>query len=217
MGWGYDVVIPMNERDPSRSVNEKNKARSRAIKTRVASPGIIQSFDPETQTVSVQLAIREKRYNDGEETWEEVPLLVDVPIVFPRAGGYLLTLPVQKGDECLVVFGDNCMDAWWQSGGVQNQIDCRRHDLSDGYAIPGPWSQPRIVPNYSTKSAQLRTESGEAYIELSGNSINIVGGTVSILGSSVVIGGSTMIDGKNFIGHKHSGVETGGGNTGGVA
>ena len=210
-------MIPMNERDPSGSVNEENKARSRAIKTRVASPGIIQCFDPVSQTVTVQLAIREKRYNDGEETWEEVPLLVDVPIVFPRAGGYLLTLPIQKGDECLVVFGDNCMDAWWQSGGIQNQIDCRRHDLSDGYAIPGPWSQPRVVQNYSTKSAQLRTESGEAYIELAGNAINIVGGTVTIQGSSVIIGGSTTIDGKNFIGHKHGGVETGGGNTGGVA
>lgn len=106
-------MIPMNERDPSRSVNEENKARSRAIKTRVASPGIIQSFDSTTQTVSVQLAIREKRYNDGEETWEDVPLLVDVPVVFPRAGGYLLTLPIAPGDECLVIFGDNCMDAWW--------------------------------------------------------------------------------------------------------
>ncbi|WP_281696853.1 Gp138 family membrane-puncturing spike protein [Acidaminococcus massiliensis] len=210
-------MIPMNERDPSRSVNEENKARSRAIKTRVASPGIIQSFDPETQTVSVQLAIREKRYNDGEETWEEVPLLVDVPIVFPRAGGYLLTLPVQKGDECLVIFGDNCMDAWWQSGGVQNQIDCRRHDLSDGYAIPGPWSQPRVIPNYSTKSAQLRTENGEAYIELSGNAINLVGGAITIQGNSVVIGGSTTIDGKGFIGHQHGGVKSGGDNTGGVA
>lgn len=210
-------MIPMNERDPSRSVNEENKARSRAIKTRVASPGIIQSFDSTTQTVSVQLAIREKRYNDGEETWEDVPLLVDVPVVFPRAGGYLLTLPIAPGDECLVIFGDNCMDAWWQSGGVQNQIDCRRHDLSDGYAIPGPWSQPRVISNYSTKSAQLRTENGEAYIELSGNAINLVGGVITIQGSSVVIGGSTTIDGKSFIGHTHTGVETGGGNTGGVA
>lgn len=210
-------MIPMNERDPSRSVNEENKARSRAIKTRVASPGIIQSFDSITQTASVQLAIREKRYNDGEEIWEDVPLLVDVPVVFPRAGGYLLTLPIAPGDECLVIFGDNCMDAWWQSGGVQNQIDCRRHDLSDGYAIPGPWSQPRVIPNYSTKSAQLRTENGEAYIELSGNAINLMGGVITIQGSSVVIDGSTTIDGKSFIGHTHTGVEIGGGNTGGVA
>ena len=63
------------------------------------------------------------------------------------------------------------MDAWWQSGGVQNQIDCRRHDLSDGYCIPGPWSQPRTIPNYSTSSAQLRTESGSSYIELEANDI----------------------------------------------
>lgn len=122
------------------------------------------------------------------ETWEDLPQLVDVPVVFPRAGGYVLTMPIKPGDECLVIFGDNCMDAWWQSGGVQNQIDCRRHDLSDGYCIPGPWSQPRTIPNYSTSSAQLRTESGSSYIELAGNDINIVAaGNIKIKGARIDI------------------------------
>lgn len=181
-------MIPLSELMPDRRQNQENFARERENNLRVASPGIIQSFDPEEQTVTVQLAIREKRLkNDGTEEWLDIPQLVDVPVVFPRAGGYVLTFPVKAGDECLVVFGDACMDAWWQSGGVQNQIDCRRHDLSDGYAILGPWSQPRRISNYSTSSVQLRNESGSAYIELSGDTVNIAGGVINIKGGRVNI------------------------------
>lgn len=182
-------MITLAERSANKRQNLENHARQREINLRVASPGIIQSFDAKEQTVVVQLAIREKRMNkDGEESWVEIPQLVDVPIVLPRAGGYALTLPIQPGDECLVVFGDTCMDAWWQSGGVQNQIDCRRHDLSDGYAVLAPWSQPRVLNNYSTNSVQLRTEDGSAYVEISGHDINIVtSGNINIRGARVNI------------------------------
>ncbi len=203
-------MITLDERDASPERQADIAGRRMANNLRVAMPGIVTSFNSKEQTVSVRCAVRERLTQDGTDSWVEIPVLVDVPIVLPRAGGYALTLPVKAGDECLVIFGDNCIDAWWQSGGVQNQIDLRRHDLSDSFAVLGPWSQPRVLPNYSTGSAQLRNESGSAYIEISGNTINIVAGTVNI-------GSSTKIDGKVFLAHKHSGVTTGGSNTGGVS
>ena len=209
-------MITTDERAPSERREQDLKLRQTVNNVRVAMPGIIQSFDATEQTVTVQCAIREKINMDGNLSWQEIPLLLDVPIIFPRAGNYILTMPIQAGDECLVVFGDSCMDAWWQSGGVQNQIDCRRHDLSDGYAIVGLYSQPRRITNYSTNTAQLRNLSGSAYVELSGNNVNIVGGNVTISATKVTIGGNTTIDGRVFMSHKHSGVQTGGGNTGGV-
>lgn len=180
-------MIDLNLRTPNVERQGELDARAAAIKTRVCMPGIIQSFDAAAQTVTVQPALREKMLADGNESWIDIPLLVDVPIVVPRAGGYALTLPIQAGDECLVVFGDMCMDGWWQSGGVQNQVECRRHDLSDGFAIIGVWSQPRVIPGYSTGSAQLRNDAGSAYVELAGDTINIVGGTVNIKAGRVNI------------------------------
>lgn len=180
-------MINLNERAPYDERQGQLDRRAAANKLRVAIPGIIQSFNSTEQTVTVQIAIREKINLDGNETWVDIPQLLDVPIVIPRAGGYCLTLPIQPGDECLVIFGDMCIDAWWQSGGVQNQIDCRRHDLSDGFAILGCWSQPKVVPNYSTGSAQLRNNDGTAYVEISGNTINIVGGIINIQGGTVNI------------------------------
>lgn len=181
-------MIPISELFPGKEEEEQNRETRQMNNLRVASPGIVQSFNAKEQTVTVKISIREKRVKpDGTEVWEDIPPLVDVPVVFPRGGGYVLTFPVQPGDECLVVFGDSCMDAWWQSGGIQNQIDCRRHDLSDGYAILGPWSQPRTIPDYSTSSVQLRTESGGACIEISGDTINIKAGTINIKGGKVYI------------------------------
>ena len=33
-------------------------------------------------------------------------------------------------------------DSWWQSGGIGVPIESRMHDLSDGFAILAPTSQP---------------------------------------------------------------------------
>lgn len=170
----------MAERDYNPNKEKELETRRAAIDLRVAIPGIIQSFDANTQTVVVNPAIRERLVFDGEEEWLNIPLLVDVPIVLPRAGGYSLTMPIKPGDECLVVFSDMCIDAWWQSGGTQNQVECRRHDLSDGFAIIGTWSQPRVISGYSTNSVQLRNDSGSSYVEIAGDTINIKAGTINL-------------------------------------
>lgn len=150
---------------------------------RVACPGIVQSFNAEEQTVTVQPAIRELiTQQDYSKQWVQLPLLQDVPIFMPRAGNYVLTMPPQVGDECLVIFSDMCIDAWWSYGGLQNQIETRRHDLSDAIAILGIWSQPKRINNYSTDSCQLRSLDGTAYIELKDNNINLVANSVKING-----------------------------------
>ncbi len=188
---------------------------SLGIELRVAAPGVIQSVDYKRQTCSVQLVIREKLNYDGHLQWVDVPPLPDVPFFVYSGGGYCLTLPVSVNDECLVVFGDTCMDAWWQSGGIQNQIDHRRHDLSDGFAVVGFRSQPHVVSGFSAGAAQLRNADGSACIEIAGSTINIQCSELTVNGKTTIQGGTT-IDGVSFLGHAHTGVEPGGGNTGGV-
>lgn len=150
---------------------------------RVAMPGIIEAFDPVTQTATIQPAIRELIANmDLSQEWVNIPLLLDVPVVLPRAGGFVLTMPVQKGTECLVIFADRCLDAFFSNGGVQNQLEMRKHDLSDGIAIIGMWSQPNVIPNYSTTAAELRSDDGSTFISLSPGEININAASVKING-----------------------------------
>jgi len=135
-----------------------------------ALPGIIQSFSGGGDfplTCAVQPAIKVLvRQQDGSIVSTQLPMLVDCPVQFPSGGNCTLTFPVAPGDECLVVFANRCIDAWWQSGGIQEQVEVRMHDLSDGFVLLGFRSKPRALPNVSTTATQLRSESGTTYVEM---------------------------------------------------
>lgn len=202
-----------------------------------AMPGIIQSTNIATNgqiTAVVQLAIAGVKQNpDGTVVSTPYPTLHDVPIIWQRGGNCTLTFPVAQGDECLVIFADRCIDQWWQNGGTDNyQAEVRLHDLSDGFAIVGPFSQKTQISNVSTTTVQLRSNDGQAYVELnpSGHIVNIVApGGVNITGPVSVTGtieatqnitsstdvkagsGSSAI---SLVNHVHSGVQSGGSNTG---
>lgn len=174
---------------------------------RVALPGIIQSFDAETITCTVQPAIKGV-ISDAQGRAQSValPLLVDVPVIFPRGGGVTLTFPVSAGDECLVVFGDRCIDFWWQNGGVQETIDPRQHDLSDAFAFVGPQSQAKKISGISLHAAQLRSDDGAAFVEVAAGhaiTVNTPGtlkataqGGVDVTAPTIVLNGNVTINGN---------------------
>lgn len=209
-----------------------------------AMPGIVQGVNLSAQTLSVQPAIQGSVTGpDGSTQTVNLPLLVDVPIVWPRAGGFALTFPIAPGDEVLVVFGARCIDSWWQSGGIGAQAEVRMHDLSDGFAILAPTSQPKVLGNVSSANVQLRDNSGSTFVEITpggvarvigASSIDVEAPTINLTGSTVNINGTTNITGTtNVVGqmnhsggglvtggitfgsHKHTGVQTGPSNTGG--
>jgi len=186
------------------------------------------------QTATVQPAITENvRQGQDEAKPMQLPLLTDVPVFFPRAGGYCLTFPVKPDDECLLVFSDMCIDGWWQSGGVQDQVETRRHDLSDAQALLGITSVPKAVKNYSIKSVMLRNEDKDSYFEIvdDDKTINIVGAekfnvttkddinettqknwNVNVKEKANHTSADTSLDSKAPMGIKGSGTELGGGN-----
>ncbi len=200
-----------------------------------AMPGIVQSVDFEKMTCSVQPTIQGTVENeDGTYQTVNLPVLVDVPIVFPSAGGFIITMPLAQNDEVLVVFASRCIDAWWQSGGIQRPMEARMHDLSDGFAIPGPRSQPRIPGGaISSTGVQIRNDAGTSYVEISADGkvklvapaeIDItapaimLNGAVTVSGalaaaSIAAAGGISGAGGVNLATHKHA-VTTAPGTTG---
>lgn len=107
----------------------------------VAIPGIVQSYDIVTQTVTVRPAITGSV--NGEKV--ELPLLLDVPVYFPGGSTCAITYAVKQGDDCLVVFADKNMDGWFTRGDIQEPFSDRRHDLSDGFALVGFRSLPKAI------------------------------------------------------------------------
>lgn len=205
-----------------------------------AMPGIVTAVNLSAQTVSVQPAIQGVVTSpDGSTQATNLPLLVDVPIVWPRAGGFALTFPIAAGDEVLVVFGSRCIDSWWQSGGVGAQAEARMHDLSDGFAILAPTSQPKKFSNVSSANVQLRDTAGTTFVEITpggkarvigataidiqaptinmsaSSAVNITAPTIAMNGQVTQASGSFSIGGITFGSHKHTGVQPGSGTSGG--
>ena len=140
-------MIPRSLNEQSGGVNGAASAvLSRALATiNCCLPGTVVSFDASVQTASVQPTVRKRIRTEKGVREMDYPLLENVPVLMIGGGDYALTFPVRKGDECIVLFSDSCIDAWWQSGGVQGQIVARQHDLSDGFAIVGFRSKPRAI------------------------------------------------------------------------
>lgn len=211
--------------------------RQKLFDLRVAAPAIVKEFDAVKQVVSVQIAMAELvQFPNGPE-WTAINPIFNVPVVLPRAGGFTLTMPIAPGDEGLLVFTDTMFDMWWVNGGqqppagaplTQTLHERRRHDLTDCFFIPGCWNQTRVLSSYSTDSAQLRSDDGTVTVDMDETGITLTGPNVTInssgnvainaTGQVVISSGSdnTEIDSKVFLLHEHSGVQTGGSNTGAV-
>lgn len=165
--------------DPEEMLRAANAGLNAALWT--ALPCIVQYFDPAKLTLVAQPCIQSRKVDEtGKVTLFKMPLLVDVPVVFPSGGGFILTFPVQANDECLVVFSSRCIDAWHQQGGVQPPAELRMHHLSDGFAIVGPKSIPRVPADISSTKVTLRSDDGETFIELSNGLIRLVADAIKI-------------------------------------
>ena len=132
-------------------------------------PGVIQQYDPKTNTASIQPAIREEIVNeDNTVQYMNLPILVNVPIIFPSCSIGSIKMLLKQGDECLVLFSDLSIDNFWKYANVQNPIEVRRHDLSDGIAIPCVLSQPNTKQFNGTG---IEITSGESKISITNNGI----------------------------------------------
>ena len=173
---------------------------------RVALPGIIRSFDPASQTVTAQPALKMKvNLGDGEIKQMDYPVIQNVPVVLPFAqgAGLLLTLPVKPGDECLLVFADRAMDFFTQSGGIQptdtsaseDTTTPRAHHLTDAICIPGLISNPQAVPDYNGEHIEIRDRERKQYFSLGPDGITITDGTAiwNMKGGKVTLNAPTGI------------------------
>lgn len=193
-----NTMIPIQQRLSVRTAPINQALHQFECDLRVAIPCIVVAnlnglpFDPDLQTVSVQPAIQEVILKDALRTPTTLPILDDVPFIIPRAGGFSLTLPIAIGDECLVVFQDMAIDNWWQSGGVQPQPDGKlyRHDIGDAIAIFGVTNKKRALPNYSTLSAQLRSDDGTLIYDVGQTQLTLASPYTEVTGNLDVDSGA---------------------------
>lgn len=140
-----------------------------------ALPGVVESFDADTQTVSVRPMLKQKK---------ALPMIRNVPVFFPGTRESAVTWQISTGDECLLVFADMDIDRWFETGEAEEPASGRRHDLADAFAFVGFRSSPGVLQDISGDPSFFgMTEAG---IDAKFSSVD------------------TKIAGKADTGHKHS-------------
>jgi hypothetical protein len=126
-------------------------------------PGIIVSYDPAKKTAVVEVAV-----HDGKP----LPPLPDVPVKFPRGGGYRLVWPLEPGDEVtLVYYGLD--PSRFRVSGEPSQADIKRRHGFYPVAIPGSESESLADYEPSTEGLHLGTDDGTVEIVVSDSQIKL--------------------------------------------
>lgn len=111
-----------------------------------ALPAVVEKYNSDKQTVDVTPTLNMTTNKGQELPWAT---LRDVQVMFPSAGGGLLSFPVKKGDTVLLVFSKNSLDAWKNGSGNPVKLNSKRsHSASDAIAIVGLYTtQTNLSPN----------------------------------------------------------------------
>jgi len=180
-------------------------------------PGEIIKYDFSKQRAQVRPLIK-KAYNDGTEDTQ--PIIVNVPIVWPRGTNSMLHMPLNSGDTVMIYFSERSLEVWLDRGGEASPGEERKFDLTDAVAIPGVY--PFNVPSLATNNDDVILIHGGSKLTLKKNGdIDISSsGAVTINGGSIDLGDGTtrklMTDAiiTKFNTHTHAGVVTGAGVSG---
>lgn len=117
-------------------IRDAMDARIRNVNTAI--PGVVVSYDAGKQRAEIQPALEEPmRTRDGERTTERLPRLANVPINFPRAGSFRITLPISAGDRVLVVFSKYAIGEYLRIADTVDPGDSRAHSLAGATAFLG--------------------------------------------------------------------------------
>jgi hypothetical protein len=129
----------------------------------------VENYDAAKQQVNVSPVLKRCVKNlDGEITDEQLPILCDVPVLFPRAGGFFISFPIQPGDFVQLIFNEVAIDDWL-NGEAQGMVSVERFNLQGAVAVPGVYPESRPLSGAHSENfvagkdngVQLHIDSGK--------------------------------------------------------
>ena len=149
--------------------------------------GIVEEYYPESLTVDV---IPVNKITLGWNA-DGSPKLKDWAKIraFVCFADKYITQPINKGDECLLVFSDRELETWFINGNTNGLKHSRMHDETDCIAIMGIRSIPNLI-TVLTDCLHLFYKNSD--IQIKENAININALTLNIVGNTVQTGNTTQ-------------------------
>lgn len=111
----------------------KDVIEARLAEVHVSLPARIESYDG--SKASVKPLLRRKYFDEASPV--ELPVITNVPVIWPQTADAVVILPLKKGDTGTLLFSERSLDSWKIAGGITNPNDPRKFALSDAQFFPG--------------------------------------------------------------------------------
>lgn len=132
-------------------------------------PAKVVTFDAAKGSCSVQPLLRRVIRDENEAARELVmPVIANVPIIYPGGGEWSMTFPLAVGDIVFLAFAERSLDEWLDAepGVLVTPGQARKHDLSDAVAITQIRPRTSPIANIDTQNLRIQNTAGTVMIEL---------------------------------------------------
>ena len=105
----------------------------------ISLPGVVETYYPLTQTADISCAVQlpVTVLDDGSTDYDTLPVFPQVPVAFPRGGGFFMAFPLAKGDGVTLVFSSLSHEDFRTTGQVPSApTDVQRNGPGSPIAIP---------------------------------------------------------------------------------
>jgi hypothetical protein len=159
-------------------------------------PGKIVEYDYTAQKASVLPTIKEKFYTGKVLS---MPIIANVPVIFPRTANASITFPLEKDDKVLLLFSEKSLERWLSKGDEVEAGVNRRFDLTDCIAIPGlysfadssPSNGEDLIIKYNNSKIIIKKNGGFTIENDSDNLLEILSDTMQAI-SQITVGGTPI-------------------------
>lgn len=152
-------------------------------KINVLLPAKVVKYDFTKQKVSVKPLINKVF---GDDSFLELPIINNVPLMFPASGGASITMPVNVGDIVELRFCQGSLEEWLNNGTESTPDDSRSHDLTDAIATPGLRPFNVTSPASNNEDLEIKYKGSKITIDKKGKVVINSSDETDIIASSKI-------------------------------
>jgi hypothetical protein len=139
------------------------------MELRVALPARINRVKANTGRVDLEVQLLLPRVNP-ELAPDRVPILMDVPVLYPSSTACAIRFALAVGDPGLIVFTDHALGSWLLAGDVVAPAVVAPHGFSGAVFLPGLWPGGPAGVTIPSEGVVVEVREGEA-LEVVGNEV----------------------------------------------
>lgn len=175
-------------------------------------PAKVLAYDRATNRARVQPLIYMVNTNNEIVNRGQV---ASVPVLQLGGGGFVISFPIRTGDLGWIKANDRDISLFKTGYEAAAPNTQRKHSFDDAVFIPDTMLKGFSINEDDAESVVLQNTTGTVKIAISDDGIKITSPDILMTTPLVTITGELIVSEIPFTTHKHTGVEPGGGNSGG--